>query len=120
MSLKYFKGFKNLIKIIFLKIVFLSSTHPVVVHQQILEILNFMLWHRVLLVMFLYQSPETALKNTQNLPFYSILKLTFLKIFKDESFRFSKLKKKFILWHSELLDMFLCQSTKTTLKNTKN
>ncbi len=55
---------------------------------------NFVLWYSVLLDMFLYQSLKTALKNTQSSFFYSILKLAFLDIFKNESFRLSKFKKK--------------------------
>ncbi len=37
----------------------------------------------------------TALKNTQNSPLYSILKLTFPKIFKNESFNFSQYSQNF-------------------------
>ncbi len=54
------------------------------------------LWHNGLLDMFLYRSPKTALKSTQNSPLYSILKLTFPEIFKNESFRFSQFSQNFI------------------------
>ncbi len=73
--------------------------------------------------MFLYRSPKTALKNTQNSTLHSTLKLTFLEIFKNESFCFSQFSRNFvifILWHKELLDMFLRRSLKTALKNTQN
>ncbi len=46
------------------------------------------LWHSEFFDMLLYRSPKTAPKNTQNFPLYSILKLTFLDIFKNESFCF--------------------------------
>ncbi len=46
--------------------------------------------------MLLHRSPKTALKNTLNSPFYSILKLTFPKIFKNESFRFSQFSRNFV------------------------
>ncbi len=54
------------------------------------------LWHIGLLDMFLHRSPKTALKNTQNSPLYSILKLIFPKIFKNESFHFSQYSRNFI------------------------
>ncbi len=53
------------------------------------------LWHSGLLDMFLHRTPKTALKNTQNLPLYSILKVTFPEIFKKESFRFSQYSQNF-------------------------
>ncbi len=53
------------------------------------------LWHIVILDIFLHRFPKTALKNTQNSPLYSILKLTFPKIFKNESFHFSQCSQNF-------------------------
>ncbi len=47
----------------------------------------YILWHSGLLDKFLYQFPKTTLKNTRT-PLYSILKLTFLKIFKNKGFGF--------------------------------
>ncbi len=77
------------------------------------------------LPMFFCRSPKTALKNTQNSPLYSIFKLTFLEIFKNESFRFPNFlkilgKKISILKHIGFFDMFLCQSPKIVFKNTQN
>ncbi len=46
-----------------------------------------------LLGMFLCQCPKTTLKNTQNLPLYSIFKLKFPEIFKNESFLFSQFSR---------------------------
>ncbi len=46
--------------------------------------------------MFLRQSPKTTLKNTQKLPLWSILRLTFLEIFKNESFHFSQYSRNFV------------------------
>ncbi len=54
------------------------------------------LWHSELFDMFLHWFPKTALKNTQNLSLYSILKLTFPEIFKNESFRFSQFSWNFV------------------------
>ncbi len=56
---------------------------------------NFILWHIGLLDMFLHRSMKNEFKNTQNSPLYSILKLTFPKIFKHESFHFSQYSKIF-------------------------
>ncbi len=67
------------------------------------------LWHIGLLDMYLHRSPKTALKNTQNSPLYSILKLTFLRIFKNESFRFSQYSQKF--------SFDLCLGSSDCLKN---
>ncbi len=44
--------------------------------------------------MFFYRSPKIALKNTQNSPIYSILKLAFLEIFKNKISFFSIFLKK--------------------------
>ncbi len=48
-----------------------------------------------LLSMFLRRSSRTVLKNTQNSPLNSILKLIFLEIFKSKSFRFSQFSRNF-------------------------
>ncbi len=78
--------------------------------------------------MFLCRFPKTAFKNTQNSLLYSILKLTFLGIFKIKVFVFLNFLEilfcfsffKSILYHCGLLDMFPCTSSKTALQNTYN
>ncbi len=66
-------------------------------------------WHRVLLNVLLCWSLENVFKNTQNLPPYNILKLTFLGIFKNENFNFSRFSRKFCHWRR--------WNQKNTLKN---
>ncbi len=46
--------------------------------------------------MLLNRSPKIALKNTQNPPLYSILKLTFLGIFENENSCFSQFARYFV------------------------
>ncbi len=83
------------------------------------------LWHSGLLDMFLYRFPKTTLKNTQNSPFYSILKLAFLKIFKNVSFHFSQFSRNFVFkkfhfvvqWVSWYVSLSI---PKIALKNTQN
>ncbi len=58
--------------------------------------------------MFFYRSPKTALKNTQNSPLYTILKLTFPEIFKNESFCFSQFSRNFIFLNNV---HFMAQAT---------
>ncbi len=70
------------------------------------------LWHIGLLDMFLCRSPKTALKNTQNSPLCSILKLTFSEYFKNESFRFHSILKIFfhlMLGFLRLPQKLLCE-----------
>ncbi len=56
----------------------------------------FILWRGALLHMFIHRFPKTALKNIQNSPLYSILKLTFPEIFKNKNFRFSQFSQNFV------------------------
>ncbi len=58
------------------------------------------LWYSELLDMFLFRCPKTAFKNIQSIPLYSILKLTFLEIFKNESFCFSQFSGNFFLTYA--------------------
>ncbi len=53
------------------------------------------LWHSGHFNMFLCRSLKTALKNTQNSSLYSILKVTFLEIFKNERFCVSQFSRNF-------------------------
>ncbi len=68
--------------------VFLNFLEMLFKKKSILE-------HSGLLDMFLSRSPKITLKNSQNSPLYSILKLTFLKILKNESFYVSKFYRNF-------------------------
>ncbi len=54
------------------------------------------LWLSGFLDMFIHRSPKTALKNTQNSPPCSILKLTFREIFKNEIFLFSQFSRNYV------------------------
>ncbi len=56
----------------------------------------FIWWHSGLLGMFLCQYLKPAPNNTQNSPLYSILKLTFLEVFKNKSFCFFQFFRNFV------------------------
>ncbi len=65
------------------------------------------------------KSSKTALKNTKNSPLYSILKLTSLKIFKNESFCFPNFLKICSKNFHFILTCFSVDSQKPHLKISK-